>query len=185
MDHLFYPRHFLLLAGIGALLGLAARLGFSTDVSISFALYGALHASALVLALRAGQRWWRNVLFIAMAAALSVMTLRAGIVGAQVSGPLAGNVALDAVLGFSAVVGAATYGILIRLFGIYELTVKELTVIAGGCLLAAYAARLTAAHSPYLGRSWFAVLWWFAFSGGLWYCDQRRRAVIGRSGAVR
>jgi MFS-type transporter involved in bile tolerance (Atg22 family) len=81
------------------------------------------------------------------------------------------------VLGLSAVIGALAYGILIRLFGFVELTIGSLALIAAACMLAAFVAFFTLAHSHSLGRWWLAVLWWFAFSGGLWFCDRRRNAV--------
>jgi hypothetical protein len=46
-------------------------------------------------------------------------------------------------------------------------------MIGLGCTLATYAAFLTLAHFRPLGRWWLAVLWWFAFSGGLWYHERR------------
>jgi hypothetical protein len=178
MDHLFYARHFLLLSGFSLLLGVMTRLRLSLDLLASFALYGALHASALVLALRTRQPLWRCGLFIALAAGLSVMTFRIGLFAAQRYGTLLGHVALYAVFGLSAMAGAVTYGILIRRIKIFELTLRELALISCGCALAADVAYVTLAQSPALGRGWLAVLWWFAFSGGLWHCDRRRRSVI-------
>jgi hypothetical protein len=175
--HFFYARHFLLLAGCSVVVAAITRLHLLTDLTVCFAVYGALHASALVLALRARQPIWRRCLFIAIAAALSVMALRIGLFGGHLSGTLPGNAALYAVLGFSAVIGALSYGILIRLFGLFELTVGALALIAAGCLLAAFVALFTLAHSHSLGRWWLAVLWWYAFSGGLWFCDRRQNAA--------
>jgi hypothetical protein len=169
--HFLYTRHFLLLAGFSVVVVVLTRLHFLTDLSVCFAVYGALHASALVLALRSGQPIWRRCVFIALAAGLSVMSLRIGLFGGHLSGGLPGNTALYAVLGFSAVIGALTYGILIRLFGFYELTIGGLALIAAGCLLAAFLAFFSLAHVHFLGRWWLAVLWWYAFSGGLWFCD--------------
>jgi hypothetical protein len=185
MDHLLYPRHFLLLACFSVLSGVMARLRISMDLFASFAMYGALHATALVLALRARQPLWRCGLFIALAAGLSVMTLRVGLFTAQRSGAIPANIALYAVFGFSAMAGAVAYAILIRLIGIFELTLRELALISCGCAVAADVAYVILAQIPSLGRWWLAVLWWFAFSSGLWYCDQRRREVIDRSRTVR
>jgi hypothetical protein len=179
MDHLLYARHFLLIAGFSVLLGVMTRLRLSMDLFAAFALYGALHASALVLALRTRQPLWRCGLFIALAAGLSAMTYRAGLFAGQRFGTL-GNIALYAVFGLSAMAGAVTYGILIRRIGIFELTSRELVLISCGCALAADVAYATLAQFPVLGRGWLAVLWWFAFSAGLWHCDRRRRAVIDR-----
>jgi hypothetical protein len=178
MNHFFYARHFLLLACFGVLLAVATRRHLLTDLSVSFAVYGALHAAALVLTLRARQPIWRKCLFVVIAAGLCVVNLRVGIFAGHLSGTLPDNMALYAVLGFSAVTGAVAYGILIRLFGICELTPGWLVVIAIGCVLAAYGAYFMLAHSHSLGRWWLAVLWWYAFSGGLWYFDQRQNAAL-------
>lgn len=173
-NHINYPRHFLVLAGFGALVAAISGLHLSTDLFASFALYGALHSTALVVALRARRSIWKMCLFIALAAALSAITLRAGIFAGQLSAALARNIAPYAVLGLSAAAGAAAYGILIRLFGIYELSPSSLTVVAFGCMLATWAALFALAHIHALGPWWLAVLWWHAFSGGLWYFDRRQ-----------
>src|ERR1700722_2637190 len=161
------------------------RLHFATDLSVSFAVYGALHASALVIAFRVRHPVWRNCLFIGAAAGLSAMTLQVGIAAAHWLGTSGGNVALYAALAFSAVTGAATYGILIRLCGFYELNARALALICLNCTLATYAAIFTLTHFHFLGRWWLAVLWWYAFSGGLWYCDYQRlsgeRTCSGRT----
>jgi hypothetical protein len=177
MGHFLYARQFLILAGFGVLLAVTARLHLLTDLNACFAVYGALHAASLVLTLRARQPAWRSCLFILSAAALSVMTLRIGMFAGRLSGALSANVAIYAVLGFSAVTGVVAYGTLIRLFGIYEWTLRLLAVSAAGCLLATYVAFFTLTHSHSLGRWWLAVWWWYAFSGGLWYCDRRQNGV--------
>jgi hypothetical protein len=145
-----------------------------------FALYGALHGTALLFALPARPSFWRCGLFIAMAAGLSVMTLGIGLFAGRLSGTL-GNIAFYAVFGLSGMVGAVTYGILIRLADVFELTLREIALISCGCTLAAEVACVTL-QSPSLGRWALPVLWWFAFSGGLRYCDLRRRAIAVRSG---
>jgi hypothetical protein len=180
--HFFYARHFLLLAGFSVVVAVMTRLHLLTDLNVCFAAYGALHASALILAVRVTQSLWRRCLFVVIAAALSVMALRMGIFGGHLSGTLPGNAALYMVLGFSAVIGALAYGILIRRFWLVELTVGGLALISVGCMLAAFVAFYTLAHSHSLGRWWLAVLWWYAFSGGLWFCDRRQNAVPRSAG---
>jgi hypothetical protein len=173
MDHFLYPRHFLLLTCFSVLLVVLSRLHFLTDLSVSFALYGALHASALVLALRARHPMGQRCLFIAIAAGLSVLTLNVGVFGMHLTGTLPGNVGLYTVIGFTALMGAVSYGVLIRIFRMYGLNSGSIGVIAVGCALATYVAAYMLAHSHLLGRWWLAVLWWYAFSGGLWYRDRR------------
>jgi hypothetical protein len=189
LDRFRYPLHFLLLACFGILLIAMTRLHLATELSVGFALYGALHASALVIALRIHHPLWRNCLFIAAAAGLSAMTPHVGIATAHWLGTSSGNVALYAALGLSAATGAATYGVLIRGCGIYELTARALAVICLTCMLAVYAAIFTLAHFHSLGRWWLAVLWWYAFSGGLWYFDDQglsgERTCSGRTPSPR
>jgi hypothetical protein len=170
--HFFYARHFLLLAGFSIVVAVMTWLHLLTDLNACFAVYGALHASALVLAIRAIQSLWRGCLFVAIAAALSIMALRVGLLGGHLSAALPGNAALYVVLGFSAATGALAYGISIRLFGFAELTLGGLALIAAGCVLAAFVALFTLSHSHSIGRWWLAVLWWYAFSIGLWFCDR-------------
>jgi hypothetical protein len=52
----------------------------------------------------------------------------------------------------------------------------SLALISVGCLMATLAAAFTAARIQGLGLWWLAVLWWIAFSAGLWYFDTRPRA---------
>jgi hypothetical protein len=173
MDHFRYPRHFLLLTCFSILLSVMSRLHFLSDLSVSFALYGALHASALVLALRARHPIGQKCLFIAVAAGLSALTLYVGIVGMHLTATLPGNVGLYTVMAFSALTGAVSYGVLILIFRMFDLNAVSIAVIAVGCTLATYVAAYTLAHSHFLGRWWLAVLWWYAFSAGLWYYDRR------------
>jgi hypothetical protein len=178
LDHFRYPLHFSLLTCFGLLLVAMTQLHLATDLSHSFALYGALHAAALVIALRAHHPIWRKCLFIAAAAALSAMTLRCGIIAGQLLGTSHGNAALYAVLGLSAATGAAAYAALIHLSGIYELTSRSLAVLCVSCMLATCAAFFTLTRFHFLGRWWLAVMWWCAFSGGLWYFDKRNRSAV-------
>ena len=174
---LSYTRHFILLACFSALLAATTGLQASTGPAVSFAAYGALHASALLLSLRARRAPWRLVSFIAVAAMLSVITVRLGITGMHVFGAAPGTARFYAVSGFCAITGATMYGFLIRLEGVLELSVREIVLISIGCMLSTFVAMVMVLHSRYLGRWWLAVLWWYAFSAGLWYFDRRQTAV--------
>ena len=117
---------------------------------------GALHAVALVLAVRVLQAIWRDSLFIVIAAALCVITFQLGTIERRATLP--GNIGLYSVLGLSAVIGAASYGTLIRLTGMCALTIREIAAIAVGCMFAAFAGLLTLSHFHFLGSWWLAAL---------------------------
>ena len=172
MVHLDYPRHFLLLTGLGAWLAVITRLPAFTHPDASFALYGALHASALILSLPVPGLTWRRCLFIAVGTGLCVMTLHVGMLIMHGVGALFGTAAFGATLGLSALIGAWTYGMAIRLFGFYKPTAAMLAVISIGCALATCAAYFVLARFPSLGRWWLPIPWWYALSGGLWLCDR-------------
>jgi hypothetical protein len=173
MAPVLYLRHFLLLGAFSVALSVIWRLHLLSNLDASFALYGALHAAALVLSLGARRSRWGQCLFIVLAAALCVMTLHLAIWIMHLLGRLPGNIGLYTALGVAAWTGAVTYGISIRLWGIHRLEARSLAVIGVGCAAATYAAFLTLAHVHFLGRWLLPVLWWFAFSGGLWYHDRR------------
>ncbi len=172
MQPVNYPRHFLMLTVFSVVLGVTNRRHLVVLPFPSFLLYGALHASALVFALRVPRSIGRQSLFIALAATLSVVTLGVIMLGRPLVGSLPGNGGLFVLLGLAAVTGAVTYGVLIRLFWIPDLRSGSLAAISLGCLLATYLAFFTLSHSALLGRWWLAVLWWYAFSAGLWACTR-------------
>jgi hypothetical protein len=175
MAYVLYPRHFLLLGAFGVSLAVIGRLRLLSNLDASFALYGALHAAALVLSLGKRLSIWRLCLFILLAAGLCVLTLHVGNWVMHLLGRLRGNVGLYAALGVAAWSGAMTYGFSIRLWRIHPLPLKALAMVGLGCVLATYAAFLSLAHFHSLGRWWLPVCWWFAFSIGLWYRDRQSR----------
>jgi hypothetical protein len=171
---LVYPRHFLLLTGLSVWLAVITRLNLLSNLDASFAVYGAFHASAVVLSLRTARPTARRGGFIAVAAGLCVLTLHIGMLAMHWLGSMPGNSGLYAALGLSAAAGAVTYGMSLHLFGFYKLTVGALALIAAGCMFATYAAFITLANVHSTGRWLLAVAWWYAFSGALWFCDQER-----------
>jgi hypothetical protein len=173
-----------LLVCAAASLHFITRMGLLISVGSTFALYGALHACALTLALRERQSIGRSVSFIAAAAGLSVLTLQIGLVGMRRLGALPGNRGLYVVLGVSAVVSAASYGMLIRLFSLQELTGRCIALISVVCVMATYAAFFSLAQIHWFGRGLLAVFWWCAFSGGLWLCGRERSRVVGPAHAA-
>ena len=178
MSHFFYPRHFALLACFSVLIGVISSLHLVHDISAAVAMYGALHASALIFALRSRHAIWRKCSFIAIAAALSVLALHVGTSAGQLTGVGPGNVNLYWLLALSAATGAVTYGLSIRLFGIRALTLPALAAIAATSPLATCIGGFTLTHFHFLGPWSLAVVWWHAFSAGLWYFDRRHAKGI-------
>jgi len=175
-EHFRYAWHFLLLTGFAAFTGVVSRWFVPNDLSVSFAWYGAFHALALVLSPNARASLVRSCLFVGTAAALSAMTFYVGMLGTHLLTGLVRDAGPYAALGIAAVTGAVTYGISIRIFGLYKLTAGALAVISVGCLSACLLALFTLSRFHVPGPWWLAVFWWYAFSGGLWVCDRRQGA---------
>jgi len=176
-EHFRYARHFSLLTGFAVFSGVVSKLLVPKDLSLTFACYGALHALALVLSLNARQSAGRSCLFVVAAAALSAMTFHVGMLGTHLLTGLVQNAEPYAALGVAAVTGAVIYGISIRICGLYKLTAGALAAISIGCLSASLLALFTLSRFHVLGSWWLAVFWWYAFSGGLWFCDRRQDAT--------
>ncbi|MDP9008369.1 MAG: hypothetical protein M3N91_06625 [Pseudomonadota bacterium] len=177
MGHLYYFRHFGVLAAATVILFLLGHWSLLKDALIvSFAINGALHASALVLTLRAPESLRRKASFVAIAVALSVLTLYVGIIGLVLFAVLPATERLYVVLGVCALSGAITYGSLIRLFWMRNLSSRLILAMSVLCLLATSLAFFARTYTELLGSWWLAAAWWFAFSGGLWYFDTRREA---------
>jgi hypothetical protein len=172
-----YSRHFSLLTAFAALTCVSSRVSFPAGLSVAFALYGGLHATALLLSLRVPPALGRSVPFIVTTAVLSAIMFHLGILGTHLAARLPGTMGAYVVLGFASVAGALTYGISIRMFGLYRLTLAALSMISLGCASASCLALFTVTLFPFLGPWWVAVLWWYAFSGGLWFCDPRQEAA--------
>lgn len=168
---LFYARHFLLLGCIAAVLAASSPWRPSLGAVASFGLYGALHSSTVVLSLRAPQPLWRKLLFIAIAASLSMLSVMLGLYGGHVIGTLPGTVGPFILLAFSSGLGAASYALLVRRFWIAGLPLRALLWITLGCVLAVLVVLLVGMLLKTVGGLGFAVSWWLAFSAGLRYCE--------------
>jgi hypothetical protein len=181
MGRFYYGRHFSLLAVAALILLLLGRWApFKEPFLPTFAINGALHASALVLALRAPVVLWRKCAFIAVTAALSVFALYVGILALELFAVLPSNGRLYLALGLCAASGAITYGALIRLFWMPKFSSRAILAIAVFCVLAVFIGFFARTYFQSLGNWWLAAMWWSAFSGGLWYFDTQR-SVITRS----
>jgi hypothetical protein len=178
MGHFHYARHFGVLAAATVIMFLLAHWSLFTDsLIVTFALNGALHALALVAALRAPQPLVRKIAFIAIAAALSVVTLYVGIIGLASFAALPGNQRLYVVLGVCSLSGGITYGSLIRMFWMRIFSSRVVLVMAVFCLVATSIAFFARSYSDFFGGWWLAAAWWFALSGSLWYFDTHREAL--------
>ena len=141
-------------------------------VELEFAAYGALHALTLVSSLPTRIARSRQALFVATAAALSVATAALGLAllhrTAQLGGAvpvLAGAAALGA-LAYAGAIGGVLGG---RCAG------RAAALAPPLCAAAAAAVYPLARQVPSgaLGLV-FALPWWFAFSGALWFAGARR-----------
>jgi hypothetical protein len=170
-----YARHFTLLACIAALLAIIGPSRVATRADSAFALYGALHAFALVVSLRSHKPLWRQILFIAVAGLLCAAMVRLGFYGARVAGKLPDPEGPLTLVGILSALGALAYGILIRQFLKHPLALDALAITSLACMSATLAAFAAAAHFQVRNGLWVAVPWWFAFSACLWYYGDRRR----------
>jgi hypothetical protein len=165
---LVFSRHFLVLAAFAALMAWLGHSSAAPNLVTDFALYGSLHAAALVIAQSGRRLDWRDGLFIAVSGAFSAgvseASLRVWPLAAMLPEPL-GRYAL---LALSAATGALVYGTWIRLRGIVPLNPLSVGKIAIGCALAAVVGLATIKAAGSHGAWWIAVLWWYAFSFGLW-----------------
>lgn len=178
MGHFNYARHFSLLGVATLLLFLLSHWDLLSDSLLaSFAIGGALHALSLCLVLRAAQSNLRKLGFIAVASVLSMFTMYVGIIGLVLFAVVPGNERLYMVLGLCSFSGAITYGSLIRLFWIRKFSPRCILSVALLCLLATSLGFFVRAYSETLGGWWLTAVWWFAFSGGLWFFDTHPDAL--------
>jgi hypothetical protein len=173
-----FSRHFLLLAAaVMVIVALNAANPFSEPFLPSFAVYGALHAAALVVAVPAPHSLPRKALFIALAAALNVAVLYAGIFSLEALGRAFAALRLYIALIVCALFGAIAYGFLIRACWYPTLRPRAIAQIAFGCALATAGAWCIENLAGTLGKWSLAAVWWFAFSLGLWRVDRRTHAL--------
>lgn len=173
-----YARHFGVLGAAAVALFLLQYWQLLGDSLLaSFASNGALHALSLSLALRSAQSILRKLAFIALAAVSSVFTMYVGIIGLVLFAVVPGNERLYLVLGLCSLTGAITYGSLIRLFWLRKFSPRCILAMAFLCVLATALAFFIRSYSEFLGARWLATVWWFTFSGGLWFFDTHPDAL--------
>lgn len=178
MGHLYYARHFGVLGAATVVLFLLGHWDLISDsLIVSFAISGALHACTVLLALRSPQSLLRKFCFVGLAAALSVFTMYVGIMGLVLFAVVPGNERLYLVLGLCSLTGAITYGSLIRLFWIRNFSSRLILAMAVLCVPATFLGFFAKTHADFLGGWWLAAVWWFAFSGALWFFDTHANAL--------
>jgi hypothetical protein len=163
---LHYARHFTLLASAAAVLAASRGLAAHGPM-VSFAVYGAVHASTIVVALRTAPAMWRALSFVAIAAALSTLSALFSVTGSHFL-TLPGTAAPCLLLTLSSGLGAACYASLIRYFWMPSLTFRAGVCLTFSCMAATIAAFLIAVFFLNgAGGLWFALWWWCAFSVSL------------------
>jgi hypothetical protein len=180
VGHFQYRRHAGALAVAVLVLFLFRRWDLLDEPFLpTFALAGALHAGALCVALRTPESMTRKVLFIAITALLSVLTLYIGIVSLQLFAVLPAAERLYLVLGVCSAAGAITYGSLIRFFWMKTLSSRSILAIAIACVPATCLAFLL--RTQFELDSWvLAAAWWCAFSGALALADKVAKPAAER-----
>jgi hypothetical protein len=182
---LYYTRHFVLLvaeaAGLVAASRLAAALApgllapveslSAAGVARQFAIYGALHALALVSSLRARPSLGRQITFIAAAAAISLATAWLTLLLVRRMSNLSGPVPI---LIAAAALGALAYASAMRRVLGLCVALRSAVLASSACALAVVAAYLCVRHVPSAAGLGIAVAWWAAFSLALWLQDARR-----------
>ncbi len=178
MGHFNYARHFGALGAATLLLFLLQYWGLLGDSLLaSFALNGALHALSLSLALRSPQGILRKMAFIGIAAALSVFTMYVGIIGLVLFAVVPGNERLYLVLGLCSLTGAITYGSLIRMFWIRKFSPRCILGMAFSACWPRLWDSLSGPTPKLSAAGGSRAVWWFAFSGGLWFFDSHPDAL--------
>ena len=178
MGHFNYARHFSVLGAAAVPLFLLQYWGIFGRFAARVLRHQRRAARlCLSLALRSPQSIFRKLAFIALAAALSIFTMYVGIIGLVLFAVVPGNERLYMVLGLCSLSGAITYGSLIRIFWIRKFSPRSILAMAFLCLLATSLAFFIRAYSEALGSWWLAVVWWFAFSGGLGFFDTHPDAL--------
>jgi hypothetical protein len=166
-----YPRHFILLASATATLGMTDRWHEGQGAVATLGLYGGLHATLIVAALREQHAPRRKVGFILIAAGLAMLCVLIGLSLGLRLGAVLGVGAPAVILTLSSGLGAASYGFLIHRFWSRDLSVRKQCWITLCCGAATLAALPSGVYLHTMGVGWFAMVWWWSFSIALWYHD--------------
>jgi hypothetical protein len=173
-----YTRHFVLLLAMAVGLAGALRLlppgallspsGFASQ----FALYGALHALALVSSLTARPSIERQIALVAAAAAMSAATAWLGLMLVRGMSGLSGP---GPIIITAAALGAGAYAHTILCVLRVSLGVRSALCISLACATAVAGAYPWVTHFPGAAGLGLAIPWWLAFSAAFALQDARRR----------
>jgi hypothetical protein len=168
-----YRRHFSLLGLMSIVLVAVLQMWPLLEVPDHWrvwqlVLFGTLHASAVVGALQRSEPIVKRIFFVAIVACLPVAAFAIG-VGV---GRLFGGLVFFLMFAFASAIGAASYGLVVRRMWMPQLSIRCVGNIVVACVAATFAALFSAGSTEYF-HEWLTLLWWFAFSGGLWFCTGR------------
>jgi hypothetical protein len=164
MQYFNFRLHFILLSVAIIVLAGLSFLPLYDDPLFACAAHGVLHATAVVTSLRASTTALRRVLFVALAAGLSIMALYVGIIALVALSILPDSQRLPAVVVIASMCGAITYGSLVRIFwvrGMRPRVILGLAAVCSGATLIAYILKL---RFDWSGTWWLAAIWWLTFS---------------------
>jgi hypothetical protein len=168
-----YQRHFVLVGLMSILLVAVLQmwplLGAPDHWRVwQLVLFGTLHAIAVVGALRRPGPIAKRILFVLAAGGLTVAALLVGTLAARLLGPLV----FVMMFVLTSILGAASYGLLIRWMWMRHLSVRAIGKIVLGCVVATSVAMFSVGNTEYQEEG-ITLLWWLAFSLGLWLCTRR------------
>jgi hypothetical protein len=172
-----YPRHFVLLAGASAVLalGLAVHPPWSPVADrlvVLFGSSGALHAVAVVLALRKAASWRSRVGFVLAATMLSMVAPMGGL-GLAALLPLSMVITVFVALALASAFGAVSYWLLVRGLLAPFLSRGSLLLTIAACEVAMLLTALVPTVAAIPRDPLAPTLWWLGFSTSLYVADRR------------
>lgn len=154
------------LAGAVVVLGGLSLTPLYEDPMFACTANGALHAGTLILSLRGAASLRRKLLFVAITAALSIMSLYIGVIALVALAVLPDSERLPAVVAIAAMTGAITYGSLVRIFWLRGVKPRAILGVATMCAVTTVAGYILKSKFELSGMWWLAVIWWLTFSIG-------------------
>jgi hypothetical protein len=164
MQYFNFRLHFILLSVAIIVLAGLSFLPLYDDPLFACAANGILHATAVVASLRDSTTALRRVLFVALAAGLSIMSLYVGIIALVALSILPDSQRLPAVVVIASMCGAITYGSLVRIFWVRAIRPRVILGLAAVCSGATLSGYILKLRFDWSGTWWLAAIWWLAFS---------------------